>query len=316
MFWEREGAFTGEISAAMIKEAGAQFVIIGHSERRTLFGETDVTVNRKLMAALAGLSDAHRVHRRDAGAARSERDDGGAGSADQGGPGRVDGRSDRGARHRVRARLGHRHGRNATPAQAGEAHAHIRSRIRQWFGAPAADACLVIYGGSVKPDNIQSLNRAAGRGWRAGGRGQPGRPGVPRHHRQEPAPNGINRYNRAYVLRFSWSLFVLVCFILSLVILLQQGRGGDIASAFGGSSSQAAFGARSGATLLTKATSIAAALFMILALALSIIGQRGTSSVVSGTPAPPPAAKPAALPAPGPAAAPSTAPVPAPTPAK
>jgi preprotein translocase subunit SecG len=107
-------------------------------------------------------------------------------------------------------------------------------------------------------------------------------------------------------------LFVLVCLILSLVILLQQGRGGDIASAFGGSSSQAAFGARSGATLLTKATSIAAALFMILALVLSIIGQRGTSSVVSGTPAPPPAAKPAALPAPGPAAAPSAAPTPAP----
>jgi len=108
------------------------------------------------------------------------------------------------------------------------------------------------------------------------------------------------------------SLFVLVCLILSLVILLQQGRGGDIASAFGGSSSQAAFGARSGATLLTKATSIAAALFMILALALSIIGQRGTSSVVSGTPAPPPAAKPAPLPVPAPAPAPSTAPTPAP----
>jgi preprotein translocase subunit SecG len=113
------------------------------------------------------------------------------------------------------------------------------------------------------------------------------------------------------------SLFILVCLILSLVILLQQGRGGDIASAFGGSSSQAAFGARSGATLLTKATSIAAALFMILALALSIIGQRGASSVVSGLPAPPPAAKPAALPAPRPAAAPSTtAPAPAPAPAK
>jgi preprotein translocase subunit SecG len=113
------------------------------------------------------------------------------------------------------------------------------------------------------------------------------------------------------------SLFVLVCLILSLVILLQQGRGGDIASAFGGSSSQAAFGARSGATLLTKATSIAAALFMILALALSIIGNRGTSSVVSGLPAPPPAAKPAALPAPRPAAAPSTtAPAPAAAPAK
>src|SRR5258706_145380 len=105
-------------------------------------------------------------------------------------------------------------------------------------------------------------------------------------------------------------LFVLICLLLSLVILLQQGRGGDIASAFGGSSSQAAFGARSGATMLTKATSIAAALFMILALALSIIGQRGTSSVVSGTPAPPAAAKPAPFPAPAPAAAPSTAPAP------
>ena len=101
-------------------------------------------------------------------------------------------------------------------------------------------------------------------------------------------------------------LFILDCAILSLVILLQQGRGGDIASAFGGSSSQAAFGARSGATLLTKATSIAAALFMILALALSIIGQRGTGSVLSGTPAPPPVAAPKqTLPAPGPAAKPA-----------
>ena len=110
-------------------------------------------------------------------------------------------------------------------------------------------------------------------------------------------------------------LFILDCGILSLVILLQQGRGGDIASAFGGSSSQAAFGARSGATMLTKATSIAAALFMILALALSIIGQRGTASVVSGTPAPAPVnAKPTRLPAPGPTAAPPAAPAPPATP--
>ena len=94
-------------------------------------------------------------------------------------------------------------------------------------------------------------------------------------------------------------LYVLVCLVLSLVILLQQGRGGDIASAFGGSSSQAAFGARSGATLLTKATSIAAVLFMLFALTLSVIGQRGSGSVVSGTQAPPPAtAKPAPAPAP------------------
>ncbi len=86
-------------------------------------------------------------------------------------------------------------------------------------------------------------------------------------------------------------LYVLVCLMLSLVILLQQGRGGDIANAFGGSSSQAAFGARSGATVLTKATAVAAVLFMVFALTLSIIGQRGTSSVVSGTPAPPAAAR-------------------------
>src|SRR5262245_6582203 len=52
MYWEREGAFTGEVSAGMIKEAGAEYVIIGHSERRRLFGETDSTVNRKLIAAL------------------------------------------------------------------------------------------------------------------------------------------------------------------------------------------------------------------------------------------------------------------------
>ena len=100
------------------------------------------------------------------------------------------------------------------------------------------------------------------------------------------------------------AVYVLVCLVLSLVILLQQGRGGDIASAFGGSSSQAAFGARSGATLLTKATSIAAVLFMLFALTLSVIGQRGSGSVVSGTPAPPPAtAKPAPAPAPTPAPA-------------
>src|SRR5689334_12462170 len=53
VFWEREGAFTGEVSAGMLKEAGAEYVIIGHSERRRLFGETDQTVNRKLIASLA-----------------------------------------------------------------------------------------------------------------------------------------------------------------------------------------------------------------------------------------------------------------------
>jgi triosephosphate isomerase len=157
LFWEREGAFTGETSAGMIKEAGAQFVIIGHSERRTLFGETDVTVNRKLLAALAVsltpiVCIGETLAQRDANETMAVLDR------------QIKAGLDGLAGDQVAAlviayepvwAIGT--GRNATPAQAGEAHAHIRSRIRQWFGAPAADACLVIYGGSVKPDNIQSL---------------------------------------------------------------------------------------------------------------------------------------------------------------
>src|SRR5678816_1433262 len=82
------------------------------------------------------------------------------------------------------------------------------------------------------------------------------------------------------------TLYILTCLVLLLVVLLQQGKGGDIASAFGGSSSQTAFGARSGATLLTRVTTVTAALFMILALTLSALGQRGPASVVSGAPTP------------------------------
>lgn len=83
------------------------------------------------------------------------------------------------------------------------------------------------------------------------------------------------------------TLYVLVCLLLLLVILLQQGKGGDMASAFGGGSSQTAFGARAGATLLTKMTTVCAVLFMVGALVLAIIAQRGPGSLVSGTPAPP-----------------------------
>ena len=78
------------------------------------------------------------------------------------------------------------------------------------------------------------------------------------------------------------ALYVLVCLTLMLVVLLQQGKGGDIASAFGGGSSQAAFGARSGATVLSRATAICAILFMVGALMLGIIGRRGPSSVLGG----------------------------------
>jgi triosephosphate isomerase (TIM) len=159
MYWEREGAFTGEVSAGMIKEAGAEYVIIGHSERRRLFGETDGFVNRKLVAAYAaGLWPIMCV-----GETLEERE-----------------------RNETHAVLDHQlkfgldamsgeqigdlviayepvwaigTGKTATAAQAQEAHHHIRGRLRQWFGADAAEKCHVIYGGSVKPDNIAELMR-------------------------------------------------------------------------------------------------------------------------------------------------------------
>ena len=95
------------------------------------------------------------------------------------------------------------------------------------------------------------------------------------------------------------ALYVIVCTVLLLVILMQQGKG-DMAAAFGGGSSQSAFGARSGATVLSKATAILAVLFMLGALALAIMGQRGPGSLMSGTSAPRPAPAAPAKPAPGP----------------
>jgi len=77
-------------------------------------------------------------------------------------------------------------------------------------------------------------------------------------------------------------LYILACLTMMLVVYLQQGKGGDIAAAFGGGSSQAAFGARAGATVLSRATAICAILFMVGALALGIIGRRGPSSVLGG----------------------------------
>lgn len=86
------------------------------------------------------------------------------------------------------------------------------------------------------------------------------------------------------------TLYVIVCSLLIITILLQQGKGGDIANAFGGGSSQAVFGARSGATLLTRATSVLAVLFVLGAITLTVWGTRGSSSVVGGIAGPPPPA--------------------------
>jgi len=81
-------------------------------------------------------------------------------------------------------------------------------------------------------------------------------------------------------------LYVLICFLLLVVVLLQQGKGGDIAAAFGGSSSQTAFGARAGATVLTRATTILAVMFLLGAFGLTMLGRTGGGSVVSGTQGP------------------------------
>jgi preprotein translocase subunit SecG len=83
------------------------------------------------------------------------------------------------------------------------------------------------------------------------------------------------------------TLYVLSCLLLLLVVLLQQGKGGDIASAFGGGGSQTAFGARAGATVLTKATAVLGVMFMLGAVVLGIMGRGGPGSLMRGVAAPP-----------------------------
>lgn len=156
--WEKDGAYTGEVSASMVKEAGAEFVILGHSERRRHFGDTDTLVNRKLRAALSAeltpiVCIGETLDERQGGQTLAVLDrqikDGldGLTAADV-------------TDHLVIAyepvwAIGT--GQVATAAQAQEAHAHIRGRLKQWFGADAAENCHILYGGSVKPDNIQRL---------------------------------------------------------------------------------------------------------------------------------------------------------------
>jgi triosephosphate isomerase len=157
LYWEREGAFTGEVSAVMVREAGAEYVIIGHSERRTHFGETDASVNRKTAAAFAaGLTPIVCIGETLDQRERNETLDVLDRQIKQG----LDGVSGEQLAQLVVAyepvwAIGT--GRNATPAQAAEAHGHIRRRLRQWFGSDGAEACHIIYGGSVKPDNIRDL---------------------------------------------------------------------------------------------------------------------------------------------------------------
>jgi triosephosphate isomerase len=157
MYWEKEGAYTGEISAGMIVAAGCSHVIIGHSERRQYFGETDDTVNQKLKVALdAGLTPIVCI-----GEVLEERE---AGITDD-----VLRRQCsigfRGISGERAAKLVIAYepvwaigtGKTATPQIAESAHLTIRGEAAKAFGKEFADQVRILYGGSVKPDNAKAL---------------------------------------------------------------------------------------------------------------------------------------------------------------
>ena len=161
LFWEAQGAYTGEISPAMLTDLGCRYVIIGHSERRTLFGETDETVQKKLAAALKqglwpivciGETLAEREGNRTFEVLTRQLEGGlkGFGEAE--------------VKRLVIAyepvwAIGT--GRNATPSLAQEAHRFIRQQLAKRFGAATAEALRVLYGGSVNAGNAASLMHQA-----------------------------------------------------------------------------------------------------------------------------------------------------------
>jgi triosephosphate isomerase (TIM) len=156
-FWEAEGAFTGEVSPKMLLDAGCSHVIIGHSERRQFFGETDETVNKKIKAAIAsglvvlfciGETLAEREGGKTFDVLKRQLTGGLAGIPE----------SDLAkvivAYEPVWA-IGT--GKTASDDQAQEAHAFIRGEIKSLYGAAAAESMRILYGGSVKPENIAGL---------------------------------------------------------------------------------------------------------------------------------------------------------------
>jgi triosephosphate isomerase len=155
-YWEIKGAFTGEVAMAQIANAGARYAIVGHSERRQFFGETDETVARKAKAALANglipiICIGETLAERDAGQALAvvakQLDGSTAGLSDE---------------ELLKSVIAYEPvwaigtGRVATPAQAQEIHASIRARLTQRL-ATRAQQIRILYGGSVKPDNVATL---------------------------------------------------------------------------------------------------------------------------------------------------------------
>jgi len=155
--WETRGAWTGEVSAPLLGDAGASWAIVGHSERRQFFGDTSESVGKKARAALAAGLGAiacvgESLAERDAGrtlAVVDEQLDGALAGIEASSAGRLV------IAYEPVWAIGT--GRTATPAQAQEVHAHIRQRLAERLGTAAADAIRIQYGGSVKPGNAEAL---------------------------------------------------------------------------------------------------------------------------------------------------------------
>ncbi len=157
LYWEDEGAYTGEISAPMLKSAGCQYAIIGHSERRQYFGETDKTVNQKIQAAIqVGLKPVFCI-----GETEQEREAEQTLSV-------LDKQVKKGLERLLPEQLDTLiiayepvwaigTGKTATEDQAQEVHQFIRSLIEKSFGNDLSKSIRILYGGSVKPDNILNL---------------------------------------------------------------------------------------------------------------------------------------------------------------
>jgi triosephosphate isomerase len=157
LFWEEKGAYTGEISPLMLKELGCRYVIIGHSERRQFFGETDEAVNKRMRAALhQGLNPILCI-----GETLKEREEERAfaviGKQLQGG---LRGITEEEMEKVVMAyepvwAIGT--GKTATPEQAEEVHQFIRRSLRDFYPGGIAEGIRIQYGGSVTPDNVKGL---------------------------------------------------------------------------------------------------------------------------------------------------------------
>ncbi len=157
LYWAKEGAYTGEVSAGMLCAAGCKWVIVAHSERREYFGETEETAFKKVCAALeAGLTPIYcvgeRLHERE-----SDKTHEVLGRQIRGCAGQLTPEQFRGIVIAYEPCWAIGTGRVATPEIAADAHAFIRRQIRDQFGAESANACRILYGGSVKPDNVAGL---------------------------------------------------------------------------------------------------------------------------------------------------------------